>query len=487
MTAARAHHLLIALILLLAVVLRVTAFSPYAIHHPDEALQYLEQAHRLATGTGLVPREYRLGMRSWFVPLLLAGPMWLGEAIAPGSLLYVILARLTAAIFAFAAIVAAYWIGRRISPAHGLMAMFVAAIWYESVYFSVHVLTEVLSAAAFLAAAAVLIPKASRDRLVAGGALLALSAILRFHYAPAIAAFVLISFGFRWRDWLWLALGGVGVALVSGAVDMAMGQWPFAWVYQNFHQNVIADKASEFGRLGAEAYGQMLWLHWSVAIVPILWLAALAARRFPALMAAALVNLVVHLAIGHKEYRFIFLTVEIVVLLAAIGSVDLVDKLRRDLGSRAPSRELMMVGAVGLWVLASGILAFSDLSNPGWRRFEGGFRLARQAAEHRACGVALMGDNYWATGGHLYLGNLPLHYIFPADAAMESNEIAGTRHAYDAIIAPENRTVPQGFARIDCQGRGREHLCLAVRSGDCQSDGVSGTRLLQRVMEAHGR
>ncbi|MGK6353708.1 hypothetical protein ACMGDH_00610 [Sphingomonas sp. DT-207] len=487
MTAARAHHLLIALILLLAVVLRVAALSPYAIHHPDEALQYLEQAHRLTTGTGLVPWEYRLGMRSWLVPLLLAGPMWLGDAIAPGSLLYVILARLTAAIFAFAAVMAAYWVGRRISPAHGLMAMLVAAIWYENVYFSVHVLTEILSAAAFLSAVAVLTPGASRRRLVAGGALLALSAIIRFHYTPAILAFALISFGFRWRDWLWLALGGLGAALISSAVDLAMGQWPFAWVYQNFHQNVIADKASEFGRLGAEAYGQMLWLHWSVAIVPILWLAALAARRFPALAAAALVNLVVHLAIGHKEYRFIFLTVEIVVLLAAIGSVDLVDRLRRDLSGRAPGRNLMLAGAVGLWALASGILAFSDLSNPGWRRFEGGFRLARQAAEHRACGVALMGDNYWATGGHLYLGGLPLHYIFPADAAVESNEIAATRHAYDAIIAPENRMTPQGFRRIDCQGEGREHLCLAIRTGGCRRDAASDARLLQRVMEAHDR
>ena len=84
----RLHYALIATILLVAVVLRILAFSPYAIHHPDEAVQYLEQAHRLAFGSGLVPWEYRFGMRSWLLPVLLAGPMALGEVIAPGSLLY---------------------------------------------------------------------------------------------------------------------------------------------------------------------------------------------------------------------------------------------------------------------------------------------------------------------------------------------------------------------------------------------------------------
>jgi hypothetical protein len=467
----------------IAIALRIVAFAPFAIHHPDEALQYLEQAHRLVFGTGLVPWEYRAGMRSWLVPVLLAGPMALGKMLAPGSLLYLLLARAFAASLAFAPVIAAWAIGRRVSRAHALVAMAVIAIWYESVYFSVHVLTEPLAVAAFLSGAAIAVPGASRRRLIAGGALLMLAAILRIQYAPAIAAFALVAFGLRWRDWLWLAMGGLLAAAASSAVDLAMGQWPFGWAWANVEQNLVANKAAQFGEFGAEAYAEMLWLHWQVAIVPILWCAILGARRSPALAAAALVNLAVHLAIGHKEYRFILLTGEITILLAAIGSVDLVERLR----GRVPVRAAI-VALITSWGIASAALAASDVADPGWHRFESGNRLAREAARRPACGVALVDGNYWATSGQTYLDRIPLYYVLGRDAAAERAQFAATAQAYDAIIAaPGRSTIPANYRRLGCSGEGGERLCLAVRDGGCRHDAVSDARLMQRVMEANGR
>lgn len=482
---ARTHHRLIALILLLAIGLRAWGFSPYALHHPDEALQYLEQAHRLVTGQGLIPWEYRLGMRSWLVPLLLAGPMCLGEALAPGTLLGVLLARLAAVALAFAPIIAALSIGRRVSPAHGLMAMAVTAIWYESVYFSVHVLTETLSVAAFLSAVAVLAPQASRRRLIAGGALLALSAVVRFHYAPAIAVFALFTFRLRWRDWGWVLLGGAATALLSGAIDLAMGQWPFAWAYQNFHQNVVADKASEFGRAGPGAYLQMLWHHWGVAMVPILWLAALSARRFPALAAAALVNFALHMAIGHKEYRFILLSTEIAILLAAIGSADLLDRARRARPWQALSRRAVTVAAILLWTATSTALAVT--ASPGWRRFEAGPALAWEAARHGACGIAIAGNHHWVSGGHAFSGGVPIYSIFGRNPAAEAAQMRVAGHGFNAVIALPSWSRKKDFAEVACRGQGSERLCLTMRSGGCRSDSMSETRRMQTVMQAHGR
>ena len=43
------------------------------IHHPDELFQYLEQAHRLVFGYGVVPWEFRVGTRSWLLPGFLGG------------------------------------------------------------------------------------------------------------------------------------------------------------------------------------------------------------------------------------------------------------------------------------------------------------------------------------------------------------------------------------------------------------------------------
>jgi hypothetical protein len=424
-------------------------------------------------------------MRSWLVPLLLAGPMRLGDLLWPGSILYVVLARLTVAIIAFTAVPAAWRLGRRISPTHGLIALAVAGLWYESVYFSVHVLTETLSVAMFFVAAALLERGATPSRLVAGGAVLALSVVFRFHYAPAAAVFALLLFGTRWRDWGWLALGAAITLAASSLVDLAMGQWPFAWVIENFRQNVVEDKASGFGSSGPIAYAQMAYAQWQLAFVPILVLALVGARRFPALFAAALVNLAVHLMIGHKEYRFILLTTQILVFLAAIGSADTVEQLRAT-GRISLPRPALYAAIVTLWMAASATLAFTPASNPQWRRFEGGFRLARDASARHACGVAITVENYWVTGGQSYLhAATPLYFVAGPHAA---ERLAGSAAAYDAVIgAPGDRVLPAAFHRIACEGAGGDRLCLAMRDGGCRRDAASDTLLLQRVMERHGR
>jgi len=256
-----------------------------------------------------------------------------------------------------------------------------------------------------------------------------------------------------------------------------------SWALANVEQNVVANKAARFGEFGVEAYAEMLWLHWQVAIVPILWCAVIGARRSPALAAAALVNLAVHLAIGHKEYRFILLTGEITILLAAIGSVDLAARL----GGRVPARTTV-VALVGLWAIASAALAASDVANPGWRQFESGNRLARQAVLQRACGVALVDGSYWAAGGQTYLDRIPLYYILGRDAAAERAQFGATAQAYNAIIAaPGRSTIPASYRRVACSGNGGERLCLAIRDGDCRHDAASDARLMQRVMEQNGR
>ena len=437
-------------------------------------------------GTGLVPWEYRLGMRSWSVPVLLAGPMWLGQAIAPDSLLYVILPRAAAACFASLAMIAAYLIGRRISLRHALAAMGAIALWYESVYFSVHVLTESLAVAAFLLAVAVLEPGAMRGRLVAGGALLMLTAVFRIHYSPAIAVFALVLFRLRWRDWRWIGLGAALVALASSAVDLTMRQPPFGWVIANYYQNIVAHKAASFGTFGPEAYPQMLWLHWQFAAVPILWLAAKSARRSPALALAAAVNLAVHLLIGHKEYRFILLSTQIAILLAAIGAVDLVDGIRSRRKVSPASWTVIAIVFAG-WSGASLLIGTSEMGNPGWRRFEGGFRLAREAYQRHSCGVALMGGSSWAAGGATYLHDIPLYTVLSSSKVVEARQVGETSYAYDAVIMLADRPNLTHYRRVTCDGDGVDRLCLAVRAGGCRQDSLSESRRMQHVMEKLGR
>jgi phosphatidylinositol glycan class B len=91
----------------------------------------------------------------------------------------------------------------------------------------------------------------------------------------------------------------------------------------------------------------------------------LGARRYPALFWAAVVNLAVHMAIPHKEYRFVLLTTGLLILLEAIGTGDVIAAAQR----RWPSTpNATWVGAaLSLWIVASAIFAFSGNIEGRWR------------------------------------------------------------------------------------------------------------------------
>ena len=71
-----------------AIVVRILAFNAYSAHAPDEIIQYLEQAHRIVFGYGVVPWEFREFIRSWLIPLMLVPPMQVGEWLNPACLGY---------------------------------------------------------------------------------------------------------------------------------------------------------------------------------------------------------------------------------------------------------------------------------------------------------------------------------------------------------------------------------------------------------------
>jgi hypothetical protein len=50
----------------------------------DEVFQFLEPAHRLVFGQGIVPWEFQVGLRNWLIPLALTPPMALGR-LASGN------------------------------------------------------------------------------------------------------------------------------------------------------------------------------------------------------------------------------------------------------------------------------------------------------------------------------------------------------------------------------------------------------------------
>src|SRR3546814_11780731 len=87
--------------------------------------------------------------------------------------------------------------------------------------------------------------------------------------------------------------------------------------------------------------------YWQLAAIPLLMLAR-SVKPYQPLFWAAVVTLGAHMLIGHKEYRFLFLSISVFIIFAALGSVDLMHRLQKWF-LRGRAWGLLPPGAVCLW------------------------------------------------------------------------------------------------------------------------------------------
>lgn len=470
-------------LLAVAVVLRLIAFNPFSAHHPDELFQYLEQAHRIVFGYGFVPWEFREFIRSWLIPLMLVPPMQLGEWIDPGGRLYLLLPRLMFAALNFAPVIAAWFIGRRISLQHAVVGMAVVAIWVESVAFSVQTLSECLAVAAFLSAAALLHSKAKMPAIVAAGALLAFGGLVRFQYGPALALFGAMMAGRDVRMWKGLIAGGVPVVIGGALLDMAMGLQPYQWIYTNYRINIAEGKMQQIAGEGHPlTYLAFLFESWKLAffIVPILVVAGW--RRHPALVVAALANILLHQLIDHKEYRYIWLSIQTLLLIAAFGSVDLMKVLVRRWADDWWKPTLVLVGG---WAVGSALLANTNTHRHDFRWDNDPARAATAAIQDpQTCGISVLRKFYWQFPYALLHANKPV-FVIGTEGDLTRSRPALAERGFNVMLSyATDAPPPAPWTKRSCQGQhqSRERTCLYVRPGGCTIDDGNRPFLMQEAL-----
>jgi hypothetical protein len=214
---------------------------------------------------------------------------------------------------------AAWRLGALSGRAQAWMALFVAAVWYECVLFSTLLLSEVLATGLIALALAPVLAIGAVRRLALGGAVAGVGRA----GAAAICAFVACS---RWRR-----CGGTGghggadagrSGCGGGAFsDLGMGRWPYAWIWTNVSYNIGHGVAAHFGVMGPWGYLGLLFVYLGPAVWFIGAGALLAPARYRPVVLALCVNILLHSLIAHKEYRFIWLSTFLMLVLAAITGV----------------------------------------------------------------------------------------------------------------------------------------------------------------------
>lgn len=460
--------LLFAAILLVAIALRWLAFSLFDVLHPDEVLQYQERAFRMVSGRGIIPWETRYGLRNALIPDLLAGAMAAAFAFTGDHWVSVISARVLFAAVCLAAVPAAYWLGSLRSPTHGLVAMFVAAIWFESIIFGVHVLAESIALPFAVGGTAALLRARDRpDAALLAGFLLAMTVLLRLQYAVFVATLALLVARADWMTWRRLILGALPALAIGAITDLAAGIPPFSWAVKNLMMNTAGGRADSFGVQGPLWYGKWMLVQLGPIAVPA-WIAAiLVGPRYRPVLIAAVVTIVAHSFIGHKEYRFIWLPVFLVLMLAAIAAVDFVQHIRSPRG-----RAWAIAGLCLLWSAAS-LWAYRQGEErtllQGTAR--GGAPIVRAAVAADAmpgtCGIALNADDRGAIG-QVFMPRPVELYLFPED--MDT----GKRGFDPMLIASANALIvtrgakpPPPYHTISCRRDKQRDICIYRREGGC--------------------
>ena len=455
---------LLPLILALAFAVRAAvALAGDFVLHPDEIMQYLEPAHRLAFGNGVIYWEYFYGARSWLVPGVTAGVLKLFDAVGLGQpWWYVGGVKLLFCALSLAIPAGMYWFARRhFGEAAGRVALLAGAFWYELAGFAHKPMTEFVASAPLLGLLALCVRPAGDRPGVAwhAAALAVLTAAIRLQYAPAALLLLGIVF-LRTGNKLRIVLAAAVLALAIGAFDaLTWGRGLFHSYVTNLRFNLILGPM----RAGESPWYQFPWwllLAGGGLSVPCLLAALRWPRRYALLLALIALFLVSHSLQTHKEYRFIFAVIPLWLLLGA----DQVTRLAAWVAARGARRyrsHLMGGAAAALFaaVSAAGVLnalPHQERAYQAWSWETGQVRFVRHQdpifAAYRYLarnpGVAAVWQadrNYFNLPGYYYLHRAIPFYDAFTGSAIDGDPATVTAAVTHVVSADPERAFP-GFS-----------------------------------------
>jgi hypothetical protein len=304
-----------------------------------------------------------------------------------------------------------------------------------AVFIAPRAMGEGLSALPITLAFALLFSSPTRAKVVLAGVLLSVAVALRLQNGLfCIGALVVLLRSDR-RLALWLFVVLLGGALAYGLVDfLTWGSWfHSARVYLQF--NLVEGRASSFGTSPFLHY-LTAFVTSEVTFIPLVLLTALGFKRRPEVPVIALVVLLVHSFIPHKELRFLFPLVPLLVAQAALG----LDLAKPQVRIALPA--LAFFSLVSLPTMTFGRLGIVDPPRATSAIDFGGPEnrlLIRAGKLDDVCGLRIESIANWRTGGFAYFHKrVPLYRAGEGDLHFNyviARTSSGTEIARDGDVA----------------------------------------------------
>jgi len=445
-------------VFLIALALRVGVATRFpSMEWGDEVFNALEPAHHLAYGYGVVVWEWRLGIRSWIFPAFLAGVMRLTDWMGPGSFGYLGAIRFLLSLLSLTTVWFGYaWSKRASGQAAAIIAAGACATWYELVYFAPKAFTEVVAGnlllpGLYLGVYGEGLPE--KKRLFLAGLFCGLALALRNQLAPTVLFAGLYFCHTSWRSRIPPVSMGILLPVIAfGLVDAVTWSYPFQAFFRYCWVVIIQGRSLIFGTEPWYWYFWVLLIHF----LPMFLLALVGVRRSPFLGWVAFIIIASHSLLAHKEYRFIYPVMPIVVTLAALGFVELAEDFRA-WGKPTLSPRTIVVAGLVVCVCTSGVLAWYS---PLWTKHSGGLiAFDGLSIDSSVCGVGLYQVGWIYTGGYSHL-----HRNVPIVIARQDSELEKQVPSFNALLTRGTFSDPtQRFSLEGCW----KDVCLYRRAGPC--------------------
>ena len=417
--------------------------------HPDETYQYYEQAYRLVHGYGLIPWEYVFGIRSWLIPLSLAGLLVVADALGldqPDE--YAFFLKTVLSLISLSLPIAMYRLGQVLwNEQAAIFSLLLGSFWHHFLYVAHKPMPGILAMYGLVWLILLMVRPQTRARMFAFGLLLGLVFALRYQLVPVLGLLWLIAL-YRLRGAaLGLMLAGNALALaLAGGLDWIFWGGFLSSFIDNFRLNFLYDIASNFGEQEALFYAKRLLVEtgglfaFGLIGVALLW-----PRIWPVALALAIGVLAFHIP-AHKELRFVLWILPLALIGAAV--------LTAWLGARgarwniaAPLLLCLWAGAVTVGFSARylGVLPWQ----PTLR--DGAAVMHALGRSPDVTGVDFRTPSlpWWHTPGYYALGKPVPLYLWGWDPDLpEATRLAHASH----IVTEAGSAAPEGYTQISRHG-----------------------------------
>ena len=342
------------------------------------------------------------------LPLILSPFLALSKLISPNPQSYSTFIRVMIAASSCILIPATFAVSKKIyqSSKISLLTASTTAIWYEFIYFSSRALSEVISLNLLaLSCLLMLSKKVGEKRSLLAGLVVGLSYVIRFQHLTIIGVTCIwLVVGAARKNKSWFVVGVLTSVIAGGILDLLYTGRMFAYPISLISLTITHNLSTIFGISPWWYYPrELIIVSWGLFLLPLRSLKRSSKSFLPTLIVLSII--VLYSFVPHKEYRFIYQTIPLIMMIVCANIYQITNKSLKI--SLSIVITISFLGILNVFPLKSVAYPHKIMSNDAYLQ-----NMHQLYTNESVCGI-FDTTRWWpGTGGLYHVGkNIPMYTI----------------------------------------------------------------------------